>query len=616
MASSAREQHQNIDSLSDPFARNALRVAYHVRKYSVLYVCGALGAIALALFPTYTGSTGGNQSVAEGQGIYGNKGAGGQGGGALNGTSTVTSGTGAPAGAGATAASGSAGAGKSGSPGSQAGAAVTTAASGTSGASNQVLVGRGVTRGGFTCAPGVRQLPFSVYADPCVAKYTGSNGGSTWNGVTAKTITIAIRHTSDSTGANEQATNAESEAAGGQTYETSESYIKAVTAYLNKTIELYGRQVKLVDYSGQGNYTNEELDTGQAAACADADAEATSVHAFMGVDFEGLYEWGPFAECAARYKMMTPQGAPYFPESYYKKYDPYVWATTMNCSMIADEVGEFIGKQIAPFPAKFAGTDGATNLQNAPRKFGTYVPNNAEYQECVNQTLQIDENQYHVAKNREDQYNYALDISQFPNDTQRAAIQFAANKDTTIVLACDPISPIFLTKDAFNQGYHPEWLIIGVAFDATDNWAQLWDQDEVNGHLFGLSQAASTDELLNPNGEAGKALKAAGVPFNITSVTDYYEMLSIFDQLQAAGPDLTPANVAAGTHGLPVGGPGAFGTWYYGQTHTAIVDSREVYWLGNQTSKADGRPGTYVPIYKGKRFRAGQFPTGQPPFYQ
>jgi len=79
MASSAREQHQNIDSLSDPFARNALRVAYHVRKYSVLYVCGALGAIALALFPTYTGSTGGNQSVAEGQGIYGNKGAGGQG---------------------------------------------------------------------------------------------------------------------------------------------------------------------------------------------------------------------------------------------------------------------------------------------------------------------------------------------------------------------------------------------------------------------------------------------------------------------------------------------------------------------------------------------------------
>lgn len=614
MASSAREQHANIDALSDPFARNALRVAYHVRKYSVLYVCGALGAIALALFPTYDGGNGGSQSVAQGQGIYGNTGsAASSSNGSLAGSSAGSA-AGSLTGTSATGAVGSVATGTSTAPGGPAGAAAAT--SGAGGATNQVLVGQGVTRGGFTCSPGVRQLPFSVYAAPCVAKYTGSNGGKTWNGVTDKSITIAIRHTSDSTGANEQATNAESEAAGGQTYETSETYIKAITGYLNKTMELYGRQVNLVDFNGQGNYTDEELDTGQAAACADADAEATSVHAFTSIDFEGIYEWGPFAECAARYKMMTLQGAPYFPESYYKKYDPYVWATTMNCSLIAQEVGEFIGKQIAPYPAKFAGTDGATNLQNKQRTFGTYVPNNAEYQECVNQTLQIDENQYHVAKNREDQYNYSLDISQFPNDTQRAAIQFAANKDTTIVLACDPISPIFLTKDAFNQGYHPEWLIIGVAFTDTDNWAQLWDQDEVNGHLFGLSQAASTSQLLDPNGEAGKVLKAAGVPFNITSVSDYYGMLSIFDQLQAAGPDLTPANVAAGTHGLPLGGPGAFGTWHYGQTHTAITDSREVYWIGNQTSQADGRPGTYVPIYNGKRFTAGQFPTGQPPFYQ
>ena len=55
MATSSRDQRANIDALSDPFARRALFTAYHVRRYAVLYVCGLLGAIALAMFPTYAG---------------------------------------------------------------------------------------------------------------------------------------------------------------------------------------------------------------------------------------------------------------------------------------------------------------------------------------------------------------------------------------------------------------------------------------------------------------------------------------------------------------------------------------------------------------------------------
>ena len=70
--------------------------------------------------------------------------------------------------------------------------------------------------------------------------------------------------------------------------------------------------------------------------------------------------------------------------------------------------------------------DGGVNMANSQRKFATYVPNNAGYQDCVNQAKSIDENQYHVAPNREDQYNYALDVSTFPQDAQRAIVQFAA----------------------------------------------------------------------------------------------------------------------------------------------------------------------------------------------
>jgi len=93
--------------------------------------------------------------------------------------------------------------------------------------------------------------------------------------------------------------------------------------------------------------------------------------------------------------------------------------------------------------------------------------------------------------------------------------------------------------------------------------------------------------------------------------------MPIFDQLQAAGPILMPANIAAGTRALPRlgGSTAADGTWYYGNTHTAIIDSREIYWDESQVSPANGKQGTYVQIYGGRRYEIGQYPTGQPPFY-
>jgi len=609
MPTSLREQQDNISAVHDPFAKNTLRAAYHVRRYALLYVCGLLGAMALAIFPTVAGSghSGAGQLNA---GLGGTSGSAGGGSGSAVGTADASGA------AGSTASGGVSG-------GSTAGASVgsTSGATGSGSTSGGPVaapeVGIGVTRAGTACSSGVRQLPFSTYADPCVAKFSGNNGGATYNGVSGSTITVVIRHTSDSTGANAAATQAEVEAAGGDSYDAVRADTTKIIDYFNKTFEFYGRQIKLVDFNGQGNGTDETLGQGQAGACADADAEVNTLHAFGALNYEGNFESEPFSECAARYHLYVPEGSAYFPESYYQKMDPYVWGITMNCQLIAQEEAEFVGKQLAPAPAKWAGLDGATNLQNAQRKFATYVPNNAGYQDCTNQAVSIAENQYHISKSREDQYNYALDVSTFPNDAQRAIVQFAANKDTSLILACDPISPIFLTQDAAQQNYHPEWVLIGVALTDSDNWAQLWTQTEIQGHLFGLSQAGDTAVGLDPNGEAGQALKAAGVTLDPSTVVDYYELLSMANQIQAAGPTLNPADIGVATHKLPPGGGqnGAVGTWDFGSTHTAIIDSREIYWVGNQTSRANNKQGTYVAVYGGKRFQAGQFPSGQPPYY-
>lgn len=568
-----------------------------MRKYSVLYICGILGLIALLVFPTIGGNGNGNGQTASGISSGAGQALGGVGG-------SVTSN--GPGGRVARSDTGASGAG-----------AQAAAAGGGSLASGPIGVVRaatGVTRGGYNCASGVHQVPWSAYADMCVAKFAGNNGGKTYNGVDATTITIAARQTSDSQGANALEAQAEAEAAGGVSSAQSYAYDQKIVEWMNGQFELYGRRVKLVQFNGQGNGTNEALGQGQQQACADADQEAKSIKAFGSVNWAGLYETGVFADCAARYHLVVPDGAAYFPEWWFQQRNPYVWGITMNCTLIADNVAEFGGKEISPYPAKWASNNGVQQLKGKQRKFGTYVPNNPEYQSCVQEFSKQAQDKYHVAKNRFDYYNYALDISTFPQDAQKAIVQFSADNDTTVVLACDPISPIFLTQDSVNQNYYPEWLIIGVAGTDADNWAQLWDQKEVTGRLFGISELAATKTVLGANSDAGQSLKKMGIPINISSVTDYYLLLNTFNMLQQAGPNLTPAAIGAGAPKLPVA-TGPLGTWNYGRTHSAIVDAREVYYDANQTSQGNGKQGAYVELYGGKRFQLGQYPSGSPPFF-
>jgi hypothetical protein len=601
---SARQEAEAIAAIHDPWGRVALRSAFHLRRYSVVYSLTVLAAVALLLMPTVAQTGPSDLAGAAGQsngGAYGGSSAGnGAGGGAAAPTAQAAVSSGAAA-----------------APGTSTGANTGAGSAPGAGPVAAVQVGTGQTRGGFPCGPGVHQLPYSQYAAPCVAKFTGNNGGATYNGVTATTITVALRRCSDAQGSNAAAVYAEDQAAGAEPPDVAEAHAKQLINYLSQVFELYGRHIVPQNYDGQGKCVDESTGTGQAAACNDANTAANTLHAFTDLNpYNGFYESEPFAQCAAKNHMYLGFAQLYFPESEYQAENPYIWAPTPSCTVGGLQEAEFIGKQLAPYPAKWAGTDRAVPLNGQPRKFAVLTPSNQGYQECADRVQNIDAQQYGVAGNRFDRYNYPLDISQWPSDANSAATQFAANNDTTVILACDPLIPIFLTQDARTQQYFPEWMLTGVALTDQDNLAQLWDQTEIKGHLFGLSQLGSYAKFQDQNGEAAKTLRAAGIPVNQGTVLTYYELLPIFDQLQAAGPVLTPANIAAGTRSLPRlgGSTAADGTWYYGTSHTAIIDSREIYYDENQTSP-DGKAGTYVEIYGGRRFEVGQYPTGEPPFY-
>ncbi len=284
MPNSARRQSEQVGSLTDPFARSSLVAAYHVRRYALLYVCGLIGVVALSVVPFVNGSspspaTAGSSRLASGgsasSGVSGSGGSATQASVAADASAAAGAGTGTGAGAGGAGAAGT----SAGSTGSG-GVVASSGGSANSGPIGTVTVGGGLTRGGTACGPGVRQIPYSAYADYCETKFSGNNGGATANGVTGTTITIAVRKYSDSQGANALAVQAEGEAAGGVSSDANWGYIQQIVKYLNTQFELYGRQVKLDLFNGQGSGTNETLGQGQAAACADADTAANSVHAF------------------------------------------------------------------------------------------------------------------------------------------------------------------------------------------------------------------------------------------------------------------------------------------------------------------------------------------------
>jgi hypothetical protein len=494
--------------------------------------------------------------------------------------------------------------------GSAAGAAKTT--SGGAHAAAPAQVGAGITERGIPCKAGVPQIPFSHYSAPCVGKYSGDNGGATARGVTATQILLAEQVNSDSSGPNAQAVEKVNQQAGNPSNQQYEDIRDTYLAWFNKNFELYGRKVVLQKYNGQGNGTNQALGGDQAAACADADGIASTTKAFGAITFPGWgYDSIPFTECLKRYGLLAPLGGAYYPETWYKQQAPYAYGIIPDCETVEHLIAEYIWKRLAQ-PGQKAQWAGDPLLQQGARKFGIYIPNNGGYQDCAK--LSNADLEAHGVK-RTSQYNYTLDVSQFPQQAAQAMVQFKAAGVTTVELACDPISAIFLTQQADSQDYHPEWLLHGDALTDTDGYARLYQADQADGHLFGISQLGAQNVPGDANGEAAQAWKEAsgGKPMPTGAWQTYYEMLMTFDQLQAAGPNLTAQAIGDGTKNLPVmGGPNQpQGVWHFGDTHTVIKATQEVYW-DSKANASDDKAGDFIATFGGRWFQLGEFPIGNP----
>jgi hypothetical protein len=493
-------------------------------------------------------------------------------------------------------------------------------------ASGGIKAGAGTTSSGANCTPSTPQFA-SPYAPPCIAKFSGNNGGATYDGVTATTITLAEREFPSA--ADTQEIEAQAKASGGAIPQVISQVQQVFLNYFNSVYNLYGRKVEIKPYTTQSSFTTEELGQGQPQACADADAIANQVHAFgetgitNGTSFGGT---GPFSSCAAHDHLVEFNGDPYFDEAAFEALNPYVWSISQDCNRISASEAEVVSNMLGGKKAIYAGDP---NLKDQVRKFAAFVPNVPQYLGCAKYFINLVENKYHMNKSElAPSFNYNLDISTFQQSAQQAVIQFKAAGVTTVICSADPFSLGLLTKAAAAQNYHPEWFMTGSALTDLDQVAQgEYDLPEIQGHMFGMSESAPSTGTTGPHSLAGQLYqKLTGHAIPKGTDGNYGGLVEIFNDLQAAGPDLTPSTMARGIHALPtLGAPGyQYGQWTFnlgptgtpgGGDHTAGDDARFVYWDGTKTSPLNGTTGTFVAVLGGKRYTLGQWPTTLPPLF-
>ena len=493
-------------------------------------------------------------------------------------------------------------------------------------ATGGIKAGSGTTSSGAQCTPSTPQFD-SPYAPPCTPKFTGNNGGATYNGVTASTITLVEREFPSA--ADTQEIEAQAKAAGGALPQVISQVQQVFLNYFNSVYNLYGRKVVITPYTTQASFTTEELGQGQPQACADADTIANQIHAFgetgitNGTSYGGT---GPFSTCAAQDHLVEFDGDPYYDEAAFEALNPYVWSITQNCNTITDSEAEVVASMLAGKKAVYAGDP---TLKDQVRKFAAFVPNVSQYLNCSKDFVDLVENKYHINKSEiSPSFDYNLDIATFQQSAQQAIIQFKAAGVTTVICSADPFSLGLLTKAAAAQNYHPEWFLTGSALTDQDQVAQgLYNLPEIQGHMFGMSESAASTALTGPQSLAGQLYqKLTGHAIPKGTDGNYGALVEIFNDLQAAGPDLTPSNMARGIHAIPTLGAPAYqyGQWTYnvGQTgtpgggvHTAADDARFVYWDGTKTSPLNGVTGTFVAVLGGKRYTLGHWPTTLPPLF-
>jgi hypothetical protein len=458
---------------------------------------------------------------------------------------------------------------------------------------------------GSRCDTTTGKLKYPYYfAGQCYAPFTGSNGGATYQGVTAHSVKVVLylSEPNDPVLGYIEGAIADTDT-NQQTTETVQGYVRFLQTYY----ETYGRKIDLVPFVATGNATDE------VAARADATTIAETIKPFAVLG--GPILTSAFGQEIVASKIFCVACMPSQPDSYYTQHSPYVIGLGMNADEGQIQLADYIGAQLGGRPAAFAGDPA---MRHEKRKFGlVYISTG---QASTTQTNDLVQSLAKRGVTLSVQLAYSSPVS---IDAVGLIAKLKAAGVTSVIFSGDPVAPGPLTRAATGQNYFPEWIITGAALTDTAIFARTYDQKQW-AHAFGITfGAARTDPSVSGSiylyhwffGTNPPAATGAGV------ITPLITLL--FVALQATGPRVTPANVLAALFAQPkppeaLTQPmityGNHGIWPV-TDYQGVDDATEIWWnpraAGPDELNHQGQ-GLYEYVDGGRRYLPGGWPHTAP----
>jgi len=450
---------------------------------------------------------------------------------------------------------------------------------------------------------GKLKIPY-YFAGQCYAPFKGTNGGATYQGVTAHSIKVVLYLPEPKDPVLSYIEGAISDTdTNQQTIATVQGYAKFLQTYY----ETYGRKIDLVPFVATGPALDD------VAARADATTIVQSIKPFAVVG--GPVLTAAFGQEIVANKIFCIDCMPSQPSSYYAQHSPYVIGLGMNADEGQIQLADYIGAQLKGRAAAFAG-DSAMHQQT--RKFGLVYISTGKDSE-----IQTDHFVQSLAKFGVKLAARLAYTSPVTIDSVGLIAKLKAAGVTSVIFSGDPVAPGSLTRAATSQNYHPEWIISGSVLTDTAIFARTYDQAQW-AHAFGISfLGARTDPSVSGSIYLYHWFYGKNPPAATGAATTTPLVTLLFVGVQGTGPDLTPANFLAALFAAPkppeaLTEPmityGNHGIWP--QTdYLGIDDATEIWWNPNAVGPDElNHPGKglYEYVQGGKRYLPGQWPAVAP----
>jgi hypothetical protein len=457
---------------------------------------------------------------------------------------------------------------------------------------------------------------------PCVPYFEGDNGGSTWQGVTRDDITVVVyqsgylRTNGDVSPTNvycdaDAPPNSEPACFNQSSKQEDISDVKTartLSKYFNERFQTYNRHVHVwVYFTGSGATPSSRR--------ADAADNWTTLHPFAAIDrafFGGAN--ADYAEAMVRRNTSVYGNFTALPNSYYRKYQPFIWSFWPDVERWADMYVSYVCQKVVTTATAIHGGAG---VEGKPRRYALMYTSDPQYpglqyfaqlakkgiQNCPTKPNIVEE----VTFPRH-QYRIDANASATTAARQNVAKMQAAGVTTVLWLGGYETQH---SKAAAANGWFPEWVVAGDLLN--DGIANARSQDqEAWRHAWMTSNELREDRFEDvPCRQAFREVNPTGTDFEESEAcVSYRAFFQLFKSIQVAGPNLTPASVDQGQHSIQraaSANPYTAACFYEPGDYTCVKDAHEAWWDSN-AADPDGDPeqrGCYRMVREGKRYLAG-----------